>query len=187
MTEEANYESEQRDRRKQRQHERLSTLRSDFGISQRRPRQFSDPVLRRAIAAFETLALSPEVSEDALAPFFTIEPEVGQPWPAAIRMHSEIAAQMLSTQQTRFVPYLRDSANSFTRWRRQHIFHKRYEASKHAPVVVAEGDSWFHFPIFLRDVCLQLANDYLIWPLGQPAIRSRIWLMENYQGFLPNI
>jgi hypothetical protein len=35
-----------------------------------------------------------------------------------------------------------------------------------SPVLIAEGDSWFHFPIFLRDVVLQLSTDHLIWPLG---------------------
>jgi len=55
-------------------------------------------------------------------------------------------------------------ANGIARWRRQERFKDRVKGS-HLPVVVSEGDSWFQFPLLIRDVVDQLDGDHLIWSL----------------------
>jgi hypothetical protein len=55
-------------------------------------------------------------------------------------------------------------ANGVARWRRQERFNDRVREST-LPVVVSEGDSWFQFPLLIRDVVDQLDDDYLIWSL----------------------
>jgi hypothetical protein len=55
-------------------------------------------------------------------------------------------------------------ANGMCRWRRQRAFEwRRNVAHENLPVIVAEGDSWFQFPILLADVVDQFDSAYHIW------------------------
>lgn len=140
-------------------------LRDEVGIAQRRPRGISDPALRKAVETLQSIVDQPHIPEEALAEFFTAAPVHGQSFASGIKLRDEIAYGLASAEAS-FAPSLLASANDFCRWRRRHIFKKRREAGDRSPLLVAEGDSWFHFPIFLRDVVLQLSADHLIWPLG---------------------
>jgi hypothetical protein len=57
-------------------------------------------------------------------------------------------------------------ANGIDRWRRKRRFHKRLKSGEARPVLVSEGDSWFQFPVLIRDVIDQLGKDYLIYSVG---------------------
>ena len=57
-------------------------------------------------------------------------------------------------------------ANNFDRWRRQERFNARIRSGVNKPILVAEGDSWFQFPIKIRDVIDHLNDDYLVWCLS---------------------
>lgn len=63
--------------------------------------------------------------------------------------------------------------NTWYRTRRHRLFRKRRKDSPEMPVLLAEGDSWFEYPIFLRDVidvlsarynvrCLSKAGDEMV-------------------------
>ena len=56
--------------------------------------------------------------------------------------------------------------NSFARWRRQAKFHRRINHGEDLPVLVSEGDSWFQFPLLIKEVIDQLGDEYLIWSVG---------------------
>jgi N-acetylmuramoyl-L-alanine amidase len=56
--------------------------------------------------------------------------------------------------------------NGLARWRRQRQFHRRRNSGERLPVLVSEGDSWFQFPIFIREIIDNLDDDYLIWSIG---------------------
>jgi hypothetical protein len=53
-------------------------------------------------------------------------------------------------------------------------------------MLLAEGDSWFHFPIFLRDIVLQLSADHLIWPLGAAGETLDHMVFGRGEGQGPN-
>lgn len=53
--------------------------------------------------------------------------------------------------------------NSLARWRRGAAFLRRRAAGDPRPVLVAEGDSWFQFPILIQETIDQLTDDYNIW------------------------
>lgn len=55
-------------------------------------------------------------------------------------------------------------ANGIARWRRHQRFNDRLKRDR-LPVVVSEGDSWFQFPILIRDVVDALDEDHLVWSL----------------------
>ena len=60
--------------------------------------------------------------------------------------------------------YAMNWANGVCRWRRQRAFEWRRGALHETlPVIVAEGDSWFQFPILLADVVDQFDSDYYVW------------------------
>ena len=140
-------------------------LRGDLGILQRRPRGLSDPNVRRALEALATLTLEPHVPEEALAPFFNVTQAVGPSVGVAINLREELKAE-IRLAEPGFAENLMGNANDFTRWRRRRLFRVRHDSGDPSPILIAEGDSWFHFPIFLRDVVIQLSQDHLVWPLG---------------------
>lgn len=57
-------------------------------------------------------------------------------------------------------------ANTFCRGRRQSKFRRRLKKNPDTPVLVSEGDSWFQFPLLIREVIDHLADDYAIWSVG---------------------
>lgn len=56
--------------------------------------------------------------------------------------------------------------NGLARYRRQAKFRLQKLAGSNLPVLVSEGDSWFQFPLLIREVIDQLKDDYLIWSIG---------------------
>lgn len=56
--------------------------------------------------------------------------------------------------------------NGLCRWRRKVAFRNRLNSGEKLPVLVSEGDSWFQFPLLIRDVIHQLGNEYLIYSVG---------------------
>jgi lysophospholipase L1-like esterase len=52
--------------------------------------------------------------------------------------------------------------NAPFRLRRQRIFERRLAANDPRPILLAEGDSWFQYPIWLDDIVDQLMGDYTI-------------------------
>jgi hypothetical protein len=145
--------------------DRMATLRDELGVQQRRPRGFSDAALRRAVRALQNIVDEPHIDEAALAEFFAVRPVRDQCFAAGIRLRDDIAKH-IETSAGDLAPGLLGSANDFCRWRRRFHFKKRRAAGDRSPLLLAEGDSWFHFPLFLRDVVLQLSADHLVWPLG---------------------
>ena len=53
--------------------------------------------------------------------------------------------------------------NALCRFRRRKAFERRIARGDPAPVLVAEGDSWFQFPFLIDDVIDQLNGDFNVW------------------------
>lgn len=56
--------------------------------------------------------------------------------------------------------------NGLARLRRQLSFKRRLAAGEQLPVLVAEGDSWFQFPLIISETIDQLSRDHLIYCVG---------------------
>lgn len=69
--------------------------------------------------------------------------------------------------------------NGIARRRRQSAFRRRIARGETAPVLVAEGDSWFHFPLLLKDVVLQLSRDHLVWSLAKAGDELGLMVHET--------
>lgn len=56
--------------------------------------------------------------------------------------------------------------NGAERFRRQARFNRRKTFGSDLPVLVSEGDSWFQFPLLVKEIIDQLGDEYLIWSVG---------------------
>jgi N-acetylmuramoyl-L-alanine amidase len=56
--------------------------------------------------------------------------------------------------------------NGLARFRRQLKFKRRQRAGEDLPILVSEGDSWFQFPVLIKETIDQLGDDYLVWSIG---------------------
>lgn len=87
--------------------------------------------------------------------------------------------------------------NSLARWRRGMAFLRRRRSGDSRPVLVAEGDSWFQFPIIIRETIDQLTDEYNIWCIsaagdtasnmvyGRPEFRKELQRFgTDVRGFL---
>lgn len=143
---------------------RLDILNRDIGVRQRRPRGLANEELRRALATLDEMIVDPSVPEDMLADYISIRPMPGRRAFAYFALHEDIDKAL--AHENRDKCRMLRNIKEFCRQRRQAHFHRRYRAGENRPVLISDGDSWFHFPIFLRDVTLQLSHDHLVLPLA---------------------
>ncbi|WP_146347174.1 D-Ala-D-Ala carboxypeptidase family metallohydrolase [Phaeobacter marinintestinus] len=95
------------------------------------------------------------IDEDASRPFapqFTLNPQT-----VSIPKGADAAARSAAAM---------NGANWFARMHRQGQFYKRLRNGYQGPIIVSEGDSWFQYPILLRDTIDHLSDDYAIFSLG---------------------
>lgn len=142
---------------------RVAQALGSLGLSDERSKAKRSPALHRALALMEEQMLDPRRPERELADILTIDEQQSRPFAPVLKLDPKYASPAL---RRNFRNVLKDHANELTRRRRQALFQKRLEAGEKRPILVAEGDSWFHFPIFLRDVIQQLGDDHLIWTVG---------------------
>lgn len=142
---------------------RLGQLFAGLGVGEDRLHPRRAQQLQRALDALEAAVLDPARPEQELSAFLSIDRERSRPFAPALRLEEQLVAPALRRS---VAEVLKDQANLLTRKRRQTLFRKRLDAGERSPVLVAEGDSWFHFPIFLRDVVQQLSEDHLVWTIG---------------------
>lgn len=72
-------------------------------------------------------------------------------------------AKVIMTPEERELESAMGIGNALARWRRGAAFLRRRAAGDKRPVLVAEGDSWFQFPILIQEVIDHLTDDYNIW------------------------
>jgi len=111
---------------------------------------------------YQALLLDDETEEDIILSYSIIEQGEGQfDW--VIKPNPEkvdIPIGVLESENAM------GFANTFCRGRRQSSFRRRVEKNPELPVLVSEGDSWFQFPLLIKEVIDHLGDDYAIWSVG---------------------
>ncbi|MDU8929920.1 SGNH/GDSL hydrolase family protein [Alisedimentitalea sp. MJ-SS2] len=104
--------------------------------------------------------MDPDVPDEQIAPYLMTATREGRgfepvvvPNPALVTPSAEEAAVLMS------------SVNRIARWRRRQAYKKKIRTWT-GPKLVSEGDSWFQYPILLKDVIDQLDHGYAIRSLG---------------------
>lgn len=108
------------------------------------------------------LARNPETEEDVLLSFSRIERGQGG-FDFTIRPDPEKVE--LTAEDFEFENALK-IGSGLVRFRRQARFRRRKLFGSDLPVLVSEGDSWFQFPLLVREIVDQLEDDYLVWSVG---------------------
>lgn len=121
-------------------------------------------------AQYLEMLMDPETPDEMIAAFSTFAPDAGGafnpvmvPDPKRVEM-TEDQIEAESAMQI---------GNGLARWRRQNAFNRALSAGDKRPVLVAEGDSWFQFPIFIHETVTQLGRDYLISCLSAAGDTAR--------------
>lgn len=149
---------------KQTRSSRLEILNRDIGIRQRRPRGFANEELRRALSTLDEMIVDLSIPEEMLADYISVQHQPGHKPFGHFTLHEDIHTAL--AHESRDKSRMLRNIKEFCRHRRQAQFRRRYRAGENRPILISDGDSWFQFPVFLRDVTLQLSQDHLVWPLA---------------------
>ena len=136
------------------------------------------PQPRISMAELQRLMRDPETPESMLREFFIEAPEASGPFHPGIvpnpeRVEIDPAADAYEGAM------MMGWASSLTRQRRQLAFRTRQLRRDKRPVLVAEGDSWFNFPILLEDVIDHLSADFSIWSVDAPGDTLQNMVIDN--------
>lgn len=63
--------------------------------------------------------------------------------------------------------------NMLARWRRNRRVEKALRREDPRPLLIAEGDSWFQFPLLIKEVVDHLGKDYLCWCVSAAGDTAR--------------
>ncbi|MGY6634001.1 MAG: hypothetical protein ACXIU8_09670 [Alkalilacustris sp.] len=121
-------------------------------------------------AQYLEMLMDPDTPDEVIAAFSTFAPDEGGafdpvmiPDPDRVEMtDDQIAAESAMRM-----------GNGLARWRRAAAFDRALAAGDGRPVLVAEGDSWFQFPVFIRETVTHLGRDHLISCLSAAGDTAR--------------
>ncbi len=103
------------------------------------------------------------IPDSALRPYLTGDRTASRPFAPAIQADlNRVALDDMDRFRVEGA-FAMNWANGIARWRRQAKFKRRRLLGERRPLVVAEGDSWFQFPLIIDDVVDQLDSPYHIW------------------------
>lgn len=109
----------------------------------------------------------PSVSPEDLAPYFKADEDASTPFSPVLTIDpSKVTIGRDSGAATRSAMLL-NTANWLAKTDRQARFYKLISSGTYTgPVIVSEGDSWFQYPVLLKDTIDVLMRDYAILSLG---------------------
>jgi len=117
------------------------------------------------MAELQRLMRDPDVPDESLRQYFVVVPDVSQPFnPFVIPNPDTVDIGRPETALEGAI--LANLGNGLTRVRRQAAFNHRIASGDKRPIIVTEGDSWFHFPIFLDDTISHLFKSYNVWTIA---------------------
>lgn len=109
--------------------------------------------------------LDPHLPESELAPYFVVDEGASEAFAPELAINPATVSDAITVTTARSAGLL-SLANSAARLRRRIAFEARLaDEAYRGPVIVSEGDSWFQFPILLKDTIDWLSEDYAILSL----------------------
>lgn len=120
----------------------------------------SDRPPRISYQQFQTMLLDLDVSDETIASYVLVDRDRSGPFNPVFAPNPEFV-------EMTFAEFEAESAlgigNGLARFRRQLAFKTRLATGSKLPVLVAEGDSWFQFPVLINEVVDNLSDSYLVW------------------------
>ncbi|WP_160476553.1 caspase family protein [Cereibacter sphaeroides] len=114
----------------------------------------------------QEMAADPGTRPEDLAPYFR-KREAASPFDPQIEIDETRVMVPDTAEAASRSALVLNSANWIERMKRQTRFHRRLsEGNYTGPIIVEEGDSWFQYPLLLRDVIDVLMDRYAIFSLS---------------------
>ncbi|MEL6599326.1 MAG: D-Ala-D-Ala carboxypeptidase family metallohydrolase [Pseudomonadota bacterium] len=126
----------------------------------------------------------PNTTEEELRQYFKLTDRSG-PFAPDVEIDFDAVAAPEGPGADQRSAALINLANQWARWRRESKFIKRIEGGYDGPVLVSEGDSWFQYPLLLKDTIDHLTRPYAIKSLGAAGdLLERMVRKREYLGAL---
>lgn len=109
-----------------------------------------------SLQQLEKLLRNPDVPDSELRQYFTGDPGLSSPFAPGLRIDPAVVALPEDSEYAVRAATMMSSLNGLARWRRRARFNQRLGSNR--PIVLAEGDSWFQFPMLLDDVVDHLCD-----------------------------
>jgi hypothetical protein len=94
------------------------------------------------------------VAEEDLAPYFRVDESRSSPTRPVLELNPETVQlpPATSAEGVERSAQILNIANSFSRLRREARYNAKLAGGYQGPLIAAEGDSWFQYPVMLKDV-----------------------------------
>lgn len=104
----------------------------------------------------------PSVPEEAIRPYVLEDPENSEAFEPVLRPNPALVEGVTPLEADVFLGFL----NGASRRKRERRYRERLASGYQGLRIVSEGDSWFQYPLLLRDVIDHLSDRYAILSLG---------------------
>jgi hypothetical protein len=104
--------------------------------------------------------------DDALAEYFILDTENSGPFSPRLTLNPATVQIPRGTEAALRSAMAMNSANWLARLNRKGRYHKKINAGYDGPRIVSEGDSWFQYPVLLKDTIDYLIDHYAVFSLG---------------------
>lgn len=118
----------------------------------------------------QTLLLDVEKSDEQIAPYLRLDPNRSGPFNPVLVPNPETVIMTTPQMEAESAMQI---GNGLARFRRSLRFKQRRSLGSTRPVLVAEGDSWFQFPLLISDVIDHLWSHYDIWCVSAAGDTAR--------------
>ena len=109
---------------------------------------------------FQAMLLDLEKGDEEIRPYLIVKERESGPFSPVLGPNPEMVEMTFEQAEAESAMSI---GNGLARFRRQLKFKKRKLVGSKLPVIVAEGDSWFQFPILIDEVIDHLEEDFQVW------------------------
>lgn len=108
----------------------------------------------------------PDTPESELARYFEIDEETSTPFAPKFRINPDAVEIAPGPEGAERSAMALNSANWLSRWRRRRRYYDTMSRGYTGPIIVSEGDSWWQYPIFLKDTIDHLMDEFAVYSMG---------------------
>ncbi|MDE9449800.1 caspase family protein [Aliiroseovarius sp. Z3] len=126
-----------------------------------------------------------DADETEFSEYFILDEEQSGPFSPKFKLNPATVQIPRGANAAQRTAALMNSANWFARMSRRNVFQQKLARGYDGPIIVSEGDSWFQYPIRLRDTIDHLMHSYAIYSLGAAGdLLKRMADKQEYIGAL---
>lgn len=126
-----------------------------------------------------------EAEEQNFAEYFIIDEEQSGAFAPRFKLNPATVQIPRGTEAAARAAGALNAANWFARMNRKSKYHRKLAKGYDGPIIVSEGDSWFQYPMLLKDTIDHLMERYAVFSLGAAGdLLNRMADKQEYVGAL---